>query len=163
MARAAVGRWHAANAACYCAGPLERVVVERRIRLTHRMPTRQGGFAVTWLPVIVYVAIIFVLSAQPNLSPPFRFQNSDKLMHLLEYGGLGLLLARALWAERPHRPALFVVSVTLAVGMAVAGLDEKFQSFIPGRDSTVFDWLADSYGLCLAQLIHLVSVKDEEL
>ena len=126
------------------------------------MPKRQGGFAVTWLPVIVYVAIIFILSAQPNLSPPFHYQNSDKLMHLLEYGGLGLLLVRALWATRPHRSALFVVTVTIAIGMAVAGADETFQSFIPGRDSSVFDWFADSCGLCLAQLAHLVSAKDEE-
>ena len=132
-------------------------------RLTQGYPKRQGGFAVTWLPVIVYVAIIFALSAQPNLSPPFRYQNSDKLMHLLEYGGLGLLLARALWATRPHRTALFVTVLTLLIGMTVAGVDEKFQSFITGRDSSVFDWIADSCGLCLSQLLHLILVKDEEL
>ena len=131
--------------------------------MTQGYPKRQGGFAVTWLPVIVYVALIFGLSAQPNLHPPFQYQNSDKLMHLLEYGGLGLLLARALWSTRPHRPALVVVCVTLGLGMAIAGLDEKFQSLIPGRESSVFDWFADSSGLCLAQLIQLIIVKDEEL
>lgn len=127
------------------------------------MPRRQGGFAVTWLPVIVYVLTIFALSAQPNLRSPLHYQNSDKLMHLLEYGGLGLLLVRAFWATRPYRSARTVVLVTIGVGMVVAGLDEKFQSFIAGRDSSVFDWLADSCGLCLAQLIHLAMVKDEEL
>ncbi|MEO5989581.1 MAG: VanZ family protein [Candidatus Eisenbacteria bacterium] len=131
--------------------------------MTQSYPKRQGGFAVTWLLVIVYVAIIFGLSAQPNLRPPFHFQNSDKLMHLVEYGGLGLLLARALWASRPHRSALFVVCAALALGMAIAGLDERFQSFILGRDSSVFDWLADSSGLCLSQLVQLIVVKDEEL
>ena len=131
--------------------------------MTHGEPKRRDGFAVTWLPVIVYVAIIFTLSAQPNLSPPFRYQNSDKLMHLLEYGGLGLLLARALWSARPHQTALIVTLVTLVIGMTVAGVDEKFQSYITGRDSSVFDWIADSCGLCLSQLLHLILVKDEEL
>lgn len=131
--------------------------------MTQGIPKRRGGFAVTWLPVIVYVAIIFVLSAQPNLRPPFHYQNSDKLMHLLEYGGLGVLLVRALRASLPGRGVVFVVCATLAIGMAVAGLDEKFQSFIPGRDSSVFDWVADSCGLCLAQLAYLVILKDEEL
>lgn len=131
--------------------------------MTQGYPERQVGFASTWLLVIVYVAIIFGLSAQPNLRPPFQYQNSDKLMHLLEYGGLGLLLARALWASRPHRSPLFVVCATLALGMTVAGLEETFQSFIPGRDPSVFDWLADSSGLCFSLLIHLMVVKDEEL
>ncbi len=131
--------------------------------MTQAIPSRQEGFAFTWLPVIVYIATIFLLSAQTNMRPPLHYQNSDKLMHLLEYGGLGWLLARALWAKRPHRSLLFVVGATLVLGMGIAAADEKFQSYIPGRESSVFDWIADSCGLALAQLIHILAVKDEEL
>jgi VanZ family protein len=39
--------------------------------------------------------------------------------------------------------------------MAVGACDEKFQAGIPGRDSSVYDWLADTTGALLAQLFAL--------
>src|SRR6266436_1096633 len=74
-----------------------------------RQPPRRGFFWTFmryWLPVLVYLTVIFSLSAQPNLRPPFEFQNSDKLCHLLEYGGLGLLLGRAVRGGLGGPPAL---------------------------------------------------------
>lgn len=117
-------------------------------------------FARGWLPVVAYVALIFVLSAQPGLSPPLHFQNSDKLAHLLEYGVLGLLLARALRASSPGRSWLFTSLLALGLGLGIGAGDEWFQSFVPGRDSTVFDWLADGTGLTFAQLVYLAAARD---
>lgn len=118
--------------------------------------TRPSGlFPRYWLPLLAYVALIFTLSAQPNLSPPMHFQNSDKLCHLAEYGGLGWLLFRLVramhWVRRKDAAALLV----LGIGMAIAGADERFQSLIPGRMCDLFDWLADSLGIALAQVISL--------
>lgn len=115
-----------------------------------------------WLPVAAYVSVIFVLSAQPNLRPPFQFQNSDKVSHLLEYGGLGLLLARALRATLRPRSWLFTTMLALGLGLGIGAGDEYFQSFVPGRDSTVFDWLADGTGLTFAQLVYLAAARDRE-
>jgi hypothetical protein len=108
-----------------------------------------------WLPLLAYVALIFTLSAQPHLSPPLHFQNADKLCHLGEYGVLGILLFRVVraqgWGRRRDVAALFV----LLAGMAIGGADERFQSIIPGRSCDLFDWLADSLGVGLAQVISL--------
>jgi VanZ family protein len=108
-----------------------------------------------WLPLIAYVTLIFTLSAQPNLRPPLHFRNSDKLMHVSEYFVLGVLLFRLVraheWARRRDVAALFV----LLAGMAIGGADERFQSIIPGRSCDVFDWLADSLGVAMAQVISL--------
>jgi VanZ family protein len=117
-------------------------------------------FVRCWLPVVAYVALIFVLSAQPGLSPPLHFQNSDKLAHLLEYGVLGLLLARALRASSPTRSWVFVSMLGLGLGLGIGAADECFQSFVPGRDSTVFDWLADGTGLTFAQLAYLAAARE---
>jgi len=106
-----------------------------------------------WLPLLAYVALIFTLSAQPYLKPPLQFENSDKVMHLLEYGGLGILLLRVVRSSQPRRGLAAIAA--LAIGMALGALDEKFQAFIPGRDSSVFDWLADSVGVGLAQVLGL--------
>ena len=119
-------------------------------------------FARFWLPVVAYVSVIFALSAQPGLQPPLHFQNSDKLMHLLEYGGLGLLMARALRASLPARSWAFVVLLALGIGLGIAAGDEYFQSFVPNRDSSAFDWVADGTGLTFAQLAFLAAGRDRE-
>ncbi|MBI5168520.1 MAG: VanZ family protein [Candidatus Eisenbacteria bacterium] len=115
-----------------------------------------------WLPVLAYVAIIFALSAQARLAPPLHFQNSDKVMHLLEYGGLGLLLSRAVRASMPGRAWVTTALVTVALGMTVGACDEVFQSFVPGRESSVFDWFADSTGMVFAQLAFLAFAREQE-
>ena len=119
-------------------------------------------FARYWLPVLAYVSLIFVLSAQPGLHPPFRFQNADKLAHMLEYGVLGWLLVRALRAAMPARSWVFTSMLALGLGLGIGAGDECFQSFVPGRDSTVFDWLADGMGLTFAQLAFLAAARDPE-
>ena len=116
-----------------------------------------GGFLWYWLPVFGYVALIFVLSAQPNLQSPFHFQNGDKLAHVLEYGGLGILLARALHGARPASAALAVSLTALLIGMAIGISDELFQAHVPGRDSNPLDFLADTTGLVLAQVLFLAA------
>ncbi len=121
-----------------------------------------GFFLRYWLPAVAYVAVIFTLSAQARLAPPFRFQNSDKVMHLLEYGGLGLFLSRAVRASMPGRTWLATSLTTALLGLAIAACDEKFQSFVPGRESTVFDWLADGIGITFSQLAFLAFAREQE-
>lgn len=119
-------------------------------------------FARYWLPVLAYVSLIFVLSAQPGLHPPVKFQNSDKLAHMVEYGVLGWFLVRALRAALPARSWVFTSMLALGLGLVIGAGDEIFQSFVPGRDSTVFDWLADGTGLTFAQLAYLAVARDPE-
>lgn len=118
-------------------------------------PSPAALFLRYWLPLLAYIATIFTVSAQPYLRPPLHFDNSDKLMHLGEYGGLGLLLYRLVhrggWIARKDVAALAV----LLAGMAIAAADENFQRLIPGRQCDLLDWLADSLGIGLAQVIGL--------
>ena len=54
-----------------------------------------------WLPVAVYMAVIFAFSSIPN--PPTVSQSgSDKVLHLLLYGGLAALVVR-LRIEQEHQ------------------------------------------------------------
>jgi VanZ family protein len=109
----------------------------------------------TWLPILAYVALIFTLSSQPRLAPPFHFANSDKLAHTLEYGGLGFLLVRAFRRRTRLSGPVAGGLAAVAIGLVIAGFDEYWQSHIPGRDSNVLDWIADGQGLILAQLAFL--------
>lgn len=108
-----------------------------------------------WLPVLMYVGLIFVLSAQPRLKPPFKFESSDKVAHVIEYGGLGFLLARALRTVPMLRGIALPSLVAVAIGFCIGGSDELFQSTVPGRDSSTLDLIADTIGLSIAQLVYL--------
>jgi VanZ family protein len=117
-------------------------------------------FMAFWLPVLAYVVTIFTVSAQPYLAPPLHFANADKLLHLLEYVVLGLLLVRALRASlRVGRP-LFAAVIAIGLVVLVGAADEQFQSFIPGRQCDVADFMADSLGGALAQLVYVALVRE---
>jgi VanZ family protein len=117
--------------------------------------SRRGGFISAWLPVLAYVVLIFALSSQPGLRPPFRFTNGDKLAHTLEYGGLGFLLVRALRVGPRAMGAVTGGLLALTIGMTIGAADELYQRLVPGRESAVLDWVADTGGLIFAQLAWL--------
>ena len=126
-------------------------------RLSRRPPARTffQQFLRYWLPVLLYVTVIITLSAQANLQAPMKFRNADKLCHLLEYGGLGVLLARALRGTLRVRLPALAAMMAIVLGSLIGAGDEYFQSFIPGRDSSAFDWMADTLGVVLAQVAYV--------
>lgn len=113
-----------------------------------------------WLPVLLYTTVIIVLSAQPNLQPPIKFQNSDKIYHVIEYFGLGVLLVRAIRNSLRLPIPMNACLLALSLGIGVGTGDEVFQSTVPGRECSGFDLLADTVGVALAQLAYLAAVRD---
>ena len=101
-----------------------------RTSMARRAPARgvPAFFLSYWLPVLLYLTIIFFLSAQPSLTPPLQFANSDKLYHVGEYFGLGILLVRAIRASSPSMRVLNAALVALCLGIVVGTGDEMFQS-----------------------------------
>ena len=93
------------------------------------------------------MALIFYLSAQPNLSSGLGAWDTvlRKGAHMAEYGVLWLLWWRAL---RYTRPAL---AVAITVGYAIT--DEVHQSTVAGRHGAVSDVAIDALGVGLAGLV----------
>ena len=108
-----------------------------------------------WWLVAAYVALIFTLSSIPGLSVPGQIAYRDKAAHLVEYGGLGWLAWRAVSATWPAAPKLKRGVLTALAISALGVLDEKFQAHVPGRESSVYDWMADTLGASLAQVVSL--------
>jgi len=104
----------------------------------------------TWLPVIIWAAGIFLLSAMSNPPTPGPvFPLRDKIAHWCLYFILGCLIARAL--RHGHnltlpKTFLLVILITSAYGVT----DEFHQHYVPHRTCDVFDWLADTLGGCTA-------------
>jgi VanZ family protein len=103
--------------------------------------TRRAGL---WLPPLVYVMAIYYLSSQSDPLPVLTANVWDKFLHAAEYGGLGILVCRALIGEGVGwiRAALIAV----VVSSAYAATDEWHQSFVELRSADVQDWLTDNVG-----------------
>jgi VanZ family protein len=106
--------------------------------------------------VALYAGTIFFLSAQSHPEeqlPSFLLEGvSDKVLHAVEYGILSLLCYRAFrWAAGP---AVARQAVVLAIVTAsVYGLtDEVHQLFVPFRESSWQDWLADIIGAVIGAM-----------
>jgi len=121
-----------------------------------RDATRQGVMGQVlwyWVPVGLYAGAVFYLSAQSHpedqLSSFLLKEVSDKVLHAVEYGILSLLCYRAFrWAAGPAvaRQAVVLAIVTASVfGIT----DEVHQFFVPLRESSWQDWLADTIGAAI--------------
>jgi VanZ family protein len=103
-----------------------------------------------WVPVALYAGAIFFLSAQSHPEeqlPSFLLKGvSDKVLHAVEYAGLGGLCYRAFrWGvsgQVASRALLFAIVTVSLYGMT----DEVHQAFVPLRDASWQDWLADTAG-----------------
>src|SRR5438128_458629 len=107
-----------------------------------------------WLPPIVYAAVIFHFSAETNPLPALTATIWDKALHMVEYGGLALLVARALRREGFGRP--WSLTLALVIASAYGASDEWHQLFVPGRDSNVLDWLADTIGAAAGAALYVL-------
>jgi VanZ family protein len=106
-------------------------------------------------PVLVWMALIFIASSIPSGSFPdvsiFRY---DKLIHLIIYGVLGFLMHRAL-SRQSRFPLLARWAALWSVLFCVLyGVSDEFhQSFVPGRDMSGYDLIANTAGALLSAVI----------
>lgn len=115
-------------------------------------PSHLSLFVRYWLPVLLYIGLIFGASSIPGRDIPSLFPGSDKLEHLTEYGLFGLLLGRAFrFTVGGDRGKLWSLS-TVLLGGFVGGMDELYQRLTPGRMSDIRDWIIDVSAVTLAVL-----------
>ena len=145
-------------------------------RLT-RMPYKQmRRFLKNWLPVIVWVGVIFLgstdlMSAEHTsrfIVPFLRWLKPDisaetlasihfivrKCTHVAEYAVLGLLLLRAATLMTNSRRSIPILYVSvLGVCLIVAVTDEFHQTFVASRGASVRDIMIDCSGAILGLVI----------
>jgi VanZ family protein len=134
------------------------------------------GFLKFWLPVLIWMAIIFTASSdshssehssrlfEPLLRWLFPHMPQDeieaihhgfrKCCHLAEYAILGLLVFRALGHSKNKLPAWSWPRMggALLIVFLYACSDEYHQRFVPTRTSQFSDVIIDTIGASLALL-----------
>src|SRR5205085_1172133 len=104
-----------------------------------------------WLPPFVLMAVIFLLSAQPDLNSGLGTIDlvGRKVIHMSEYALLCLLWWRALRTVTGPGRAL---ALALLISVGYACTDEFHQHFVHGRHGTPVDVGIDAVGATAAAL-----------
>jgi VanZ family protein len=98
-----------------------------------------------WLPPLALMAVIFLLSAQPDLNSGLGTLDliGRKIVHMSEYALLCFLSWRAL---RTVATPTNAIRLALALAIAYACTDEVHQRSVHGRHGTPVDVAIDSAG-----------------
>jgi VanZ family protein len=119
-----------------------------------------------WLyltPFLFYCLLIFSLSAQSDLAQVSPVAIPDKIAHLLEYAGFGFLLMRLLRYLEPEaefvKHLIWVLSIALIYGLS----DEIHQLYVPNREFSWMDLLADGAGGYFGARIWMILMEKKRL
>jgi VanZ family protein len=120
--------------------------------------SRGVGFVLNIVPAILYVVAVFVGGSLGHSSMEHvPFATRDKLLHFLAFGGMVILVWRAVRFEwprlEPSRHALTAAAISCALG----GLLELYQAALPHRSADWGDWAADCLGALAAAGVVFVS------
>ena len=116
----------------------------------------------SWLPVLLWAAIIFLFSSNPdpyrylpeswrNLVPIRQVSDSSlaewigQLMHFFEYAVLSFQVIRAVCQTKPNYPKTTLLVLILVMLFALS--DEIHQIFVPGRTFQLLDLIIDFLGI----------------
>ena len=101
-----------------------------------------------WLPPLLFMGVIFVFSAQPNLNSGLGWIDhvGRKIIHASDYAFLCFLWWRVF---RTRMTRLGALAPAWIVASVYAASDEYHQTFVQGRTGTWVDWAIDSMGAAL--------------
>ena len=98
--------------------------------------------------LISYGILILSISSIPGDSiPRFVLLSWDKLIHIIEYSFLGFLSVISIDNKSKNK---IIIACLFCLFFAI--LDEIWQSFIPGRFSSVLDVIADGIGIIIGSI-----------
>jgi VanZ family protein len=99
-----------------------------------------------WMLLIVYSIVIFIFSSRPEVGVEQFFYGQDKVMHFVAYGVHAFLCMAAL-SNKILLLKLFHYFLALVFSVSYGIFNEIYQYFIPEREFSPGDILANSMGV----------------
>ena len=99
-----------------------------------------------WILLITYSVLIFIFSSRPEVGVEQLFYGQDKVIHFLTYGIYAFLCLAAL-SNKLLLLKLFHYFLALAFSVSYGIFNEIYQYFIPDREFSFGDILANSLGI----------------
>ena len=108
-----------------------------------------------WLPLIIYCIAIYIQSDLPASEHIPSFEFSDKILHFLAYAVMGVLFYRAYQTLRIKGDPRMLILLSVVSASLYGISDEIHQYFVPFRDASIFDAVANMLGaVCGVYLYH---------
>ena len=101
-------------------------------------------FLTTWGPLVLWAALMLAVSSIPNLRPPAFLEGCDPFFHLAEFAVFGLLFYRSLRLQGLGNGRSWLL--VLAASAAMAAVNEIHKLLVPGRHTSVIDFITDLFG-----------------
>jgi VanZ family protein len=122
----------------------------------YSMSTRLKTFLYYWLPVILYCIAIYIQSDFPASEHIPTFEFSDKILHFLAYAVMGVLFYRAYQTLRIKDNLRMLLFLSVVSASLYGISDEIHQYYVPFRDASIFDVIANVLGaICGVYLYNL--------
>jgi VanZ family protein len=118
------------------------------------MTNKISFFLTKVLPVIIWLAVIFLLSSFKGSAYPKQPEIFSWTAHLTEYFVLGYLVARS-FGKKGAVGFIFA----LVFCLLYAGSDEWHQTFVAGRQASFSDWGVDGVGSVVGILGYYLGLK----
>ena len=99
------------------------------------------------IAVAFFMAATLFLAADKSGQIPLLADIPDKVLHALYFGVMASLLAHGVGRSWWGIPMLIVP--------LVGAFDEWHQLYVPGRDCSVWDWVADAAGAGIALYLYV--------
>jgi VanZ family protein len=104
--------------------------------------------------------LIFTLSSIPGDSlPSVEFKWADKIAHFFVFGILGSTLYRGLFYAQRLFWRKYSDVMCILICFLYGTIDELHQFFIPGRYTSLSDWIADILGVLVFVYLTKVLLK----
>jgi len=95
---------------------------------------------------------IFVLSSLPAPHQKLPLPQADKVLHFFAFMLL-TMLAYGTLRESKVKGKARIILWAITVGIIYGALDEIHQFYVPGRECSFWDWLADAAGAAIGAII----------
>ena len=110
------------------------------------MTTRLTRFLYYRLPLVLYCLLIYIQSDHPSPEKLPSFEFSDKVLHFIAYGILGVLFFRFYQTLRVKSDMRMLILLSVVSATVYGISDEIHQHFVPYRHGDFFDAVADALG-----------------
>ena len=112
-----------------------------------------------WFPVILYSGIIFYVSSIPNVKTPLRGMQFDKILHIMVYVPFGFLLFRGICNTKTSVSRGMLLGIVFLISFLYGLSDEIHQSFVPGRNASIIDMIADTIGGLVGGYVYILFLE----
>ncbi|MBE3091487.1 MAG: VanZ family protein [Candidatus Atribacteria bacterium] len=99
-----------------------------------------------WILLIIYSIMIFIFSSRPEVGVGQYFYGQDKVMHFVVYG-IHTFLCLAALSDKILLLKLFHYFLALIFSVSYGIFNEIYQYFIPEREFSLGDILANGLGI----------------